>query len=304
VERSKKAATKSLGIALTGFIAVLAVEQVNFTPTALISRSEELARLDNVRAAPGRCGTFYVVDSNPVGRPFFAYQIDAMLISHRAGIPTINGYSGWEPDGWALRDPTNGTYLPFADLWLERNGLIDRACALDVATMTWTPHQTSEPNLVTLGQTIDFAAGGNADSLILPAGWSTAEPWGRWSDGAIAQFQVKVEPPLNGGLELVAEATAYVNERHKSQDVEILVNDRKVGSWNFTEEKLMKTSEQRVYIPLELIRSAPTTKISFRLLNPASPQSLGDSIDGRVLGIGIRSLRLVGAPLAKAPQSP
>jgi hypothetical protein len=303
VERSKTA-TKSLGIVLTGIIAVLAVEQVNFTPTALITRSQELARLEKVRAAPGRCGTFYIVDSNPVERPFFAYQIDAMLLSHRAGIPTINGYSGWEPDGWALRDPTNGTYVLSADLWLKRHGLIDRACALDVATMTWTPHQTPEPKLVTLGQKIDFAAGGNADSSVLPTGWSTAEPWGRWSDGDLAQFQVKVQPPLNGGIELVAEASAYVNERHKSQEVEILVNDRKVGSWNLTEEKLKTNSEQRVYIPPELIRSESITTISFRLLNPASPESLGISTDNRVLGIAVRSLRLVGAPLEKAPQNP
>jgi len=284
-------------VALTGFVAMLAVEQINVEPTAFISRAQELAFLDKVPAAEAQCRVFYVADSKPTDRPFFAYQIDAMLISHRVGIPTINGYSGWEPDGWAVRHPTSGNFLSSADRWLKQNGLIEGACVFDVATMTWKVHQTLEPKLLAVGRTIDFAAGGNADAFILPAGWSSGELWGRWTDGKTAGLEVKVGTPTTGGLELVAEVMAYLTERHQLQDVEVLVNDRKVGLWSFTPEQ-GGISERRVYIPADVIQSAPKTTIMFRPLNPASPQALGHSGDPRLLGLGIHTLRLVEAPAA------
>ena len=40
---------------------------------------------------------------------------------------------------------------------------------------------------------------------------------------------MKIEPPVNGAIELVAEALAFITEHHPEQDVEILVNDKKVG---------------------------------------------------------------------------
>jgi hypothetical protein len=300
-ERLKGGVKRSAAlVALTAF---LVIEQVNLTPTALIDRSQELARLDEVPPVPGICRTFYIADSNPMGRPPFAYQIDAMLISQRADIPTVNGYSGWGPDGWALEDPTVTTYTKSADRWLRNNGLADQACVLDQATMTWTPHRTPEPKLLPVGQSVDFAAGGNSDGFIVPGGWSGSEPGGRWTDGSTAALEMKIEPPVNGAIELVAEALAFITERHPEQEVKILINDKKVGEWNFTADS-RTFAERRVYIPPELIRSNPVTTITFNLLNPASPQALGYSADSRTLGMEIRRLRLAGVPVAVVSRTP
>jgi hypothetical protein len=289
--------------ALIALVAFLVIEQVNLTPTALIDRSQELVRLDEVPPVPERCRTFYIADSNPAGRPPFAYQIDAMLISQRAGIPTVNGYSGWGPKDWALEDPTVATYTKSADRWLRNNGLVDQACVLDQATRTWTPHRTPEPKLLPVGQPADFTAGGNSDSFIVPGGWSGPEPSGRWTDGSPAALEMKIELPIDGAIELVAEAAAYISERHPEQEVEVLVNNRKVGVWNFKADSAA-FAERRLYIPPELVRSIPVTTISFNLLNPASPQALGYSTDNRTLGIQIRKLRLVGVPVAVVSQRP
>jgi len=288
------------GLVLTGLVAVLMLEQINTTPTASISRANELAFLDKVPApVAGRCEVFYISDSQPENRATYAYQIDAMLISQRVGIPTINGYSGWEPNGWAVRDPRSGSsYLNFADRWLEQNGVTDEVCAFDEATMAWTPHKVPDPNLLAAAQTLDFSQGGNADnaeSFMLRGGWSGAEPWGRWTDGAAASLEMKVDESFSGGLELVAEVMAYVSEPHPSQEVEVLVNDRKISTWSFTREK-PGMSERRLYIPAELVQPASKTTITFRPLNPASPQSLGNSGDPRVLGLGIHRLRLLEMP--------
>jgi hypothetical protein len=282
------------GLLLTGLVAVLALEQINAAPTAGISRANELAFLDKV-PGPGECRVFYVADSKPAAKPTYAYQIDAMLISQRVGIPTVNGYSGWEPAGWAIRDPRMGdSYLNFADRWLRRNGVTEQVCAFDEATMAWKPHKDPGQTTLAVGQTIDFSLGGNANPYILEEGWSGGEPWGRWTEGKAAALEMKIDAPVSGELELAAEVMAYVSERHPSQDVEVLVNDRKIGLWNFTLENT-GILEKRLDIPAGLIGSTSEIKITFRPLDPVSPKSLGVSRDPRHLGLGIRTLRLVKA---------
>lgn len=288
------------GMVLTGLAAVLVLEQINGAPTAAVSRARELAFLDRVPAA-GQCRVFYLADSVPDDRATYAYQIDAMLISQRVGIPTINGYSGWEPQGWEVRDPRLGnSYVNSADRWLERNGVTDGACAFDVETMAWAPHEAPAPNRLALGQVLDFSAGGNAEPFISGTGWSGGEPWGRWTDGAEASLEMKVGAPSSAGLELVAEVMAYVSERHPTQEVEVLVNDRRVGTWNFRQEK-PGVSERRLTIPAGSVQAASKTRITFRPLEPVSPQALGNSGDPRLLGLGVSKLRLVVATASAQP---
>jgi hypothetical protein len=288
------------GMVLAGLAAVLVLEQINGAPTATVSRAHELALLDRVPAA-GQCRVFYLADSVPDDRATYAYQIDAMLISQRVGIPTINGYSGWEPQGWEVRDPRLGnSYLNSADRWLERNGVTDGACALDVETMAWAPHEAPAPNRLALGQVVDFSAGGNAESFMSGTGWSGGEPWGRWTEGTEASVEMKVAAPSSAGLELVAEVMAYVSERHPAQEVEVLVNDSRVGTWNFRQDKL-GVSERRLIIPAGTVQAAHTTRITFRPLEPVSPQALGNSGDPRILGLGVSKLRLVDAAASAQP---
>jgi hypothetical protein len=64
------------------------------------------ARAD-VRAVAERvrpdCGSFFYAPT--AGEfPDFKYQLDATLAALEAGVPTVNGYSGNAPRGWALQD--------------------------------------------------------------------------------------------------------------------------------------------------------------------------------------------------------
>jgi hypothetical protein len=81
---------------------------------------------------------FYVVAHDPA-RPFWAVQVDAMLISQRLGLPTVNGYSGGTPPGWTTTDPFDPTYGASISRWLDAHGLRSVACALDLGARTWEP---------------------------------------------------------------------------------------------------------------------------------------------------------------------
>jgi hypothetical protein len=75
----------SLGLAL---LALAVVEQINFAPTAQLSRAFDIARLQHVQAAPSSCRSFYVSDER--NRQPYEVQIDAMLVALERERPTIN----------------------------------------------------------------------------------------------------------------------------------------------------------------------------------------------------------------------
>lgn len=67
------------------------------------------------------------------------YAMDAMFISLRTGIPTLNGYSAWWPDGWLLSNPQNPDYAQSVAWWVARNGLRN-VCVLDIDARTMRPY--------------------------------------------------------------------------------------------------------------------------------------------------------------------
>jgi hypothetical protein len=65
------------------------------------------------------------------------YAMDAMFIALRTGVPTLNGYSAWWPDGWRLSNPQNDGYAESVEQWIAQNGLRN-VCALDIEARTMT----------------------------------------------------------------------------------------------------------------------------------------------------------------------
>ena len=121
-----------LGLVLPG---VVAVEQINVTDNFReLDRGEQVAMLDAVPPAPDDCTAFWVLPAT--GRNPDHASIDAMLIAQRIGIPTVNGYSGWTPDGWNLQ-PGSDAYQVELSRWLDRSGLSQTTCTYDLARHAW-----------------------------------------------------------------------------------------------------------------------------------------------------------------------
>ena len=117
-------------------VALIAVEQLNITDNfRKLDRSQVLAALDAVGEPPAECTTFDL-EPRPDRNPDYA-SIDAMLVAQRTGVPTVNGYSGWQPEGWTLM-PGSPAYAENVDAWVARHGLGAGHCTLHAATGTWT----------------------------------------------------------------------------------------------------------------------------------------------------------------------
>jgi hypothetical protein len=123
---------------------VLCFEQLDTGPAANISRTQQLALLRAVPDPPKTCTTFFLTDSVHTTEPFYVYQIDAMFISQKVGIPTFNGYSGEIAPNWGLLFPERSSYRFYALHWTEQNHIRTGICELDIGHMTWSGFDPAE----------------------------------------------------------------------------------------------------------------------------------------------------------------
>jgi hypothetical protein len=105
-----------------------------------MSRRAALAWIAAAPRPPEGCRIFYVTPHAGLpSRTGPQHQDDAMLLAEIRGIPTVNGYSSWFPDGWALEDPANPDYAGAIRNWADRNGIAQGLCGLEPRVGTWTP---------------------------------------------------------------------------------------------------------------------------------------------------------------------
>ena len=123
-------------VLLCGF---LAVEQINLVWPPIISRAEALVWIAAVPPPPAGCRAFYLAphgaDDGPIPEE---RQAAAMLFAEVRNIPTVNGYSSWSPDGWALDDPGSARYPAAVRDWAARRGIAQDLCALELPAGRWT----------------------------------------------------------------------------------------------------------------------------------------------------------------------
>jgi phosphoglycerol transferase len=123
-------------------------------------------------------------------------------------------------------------------------------------------------------------------------GLSDVESWGRWSDARVEPVVViHLADALPTEFTLAFEARGL--GRNSYQDVVIEVGDTRLD--------VRITSDFLSYrIPFAKV-GGERDKVSFRPLEPVSPNELGMGVDHRMLGIGLVSLRLTPGIDADSP---
>jgi hypothetical protein len=127
---------KYVSATLAALMIFCAVEQVNVAENSFVSRSFEMAHFKNLEVVRNDCQSFYIADEP--GQQPTVVQIDAMLVSQRVGIPTINGYSGVFPAGWYLYDTADADYETNARAWAVNRGISNGLCRFDLANRSFT----------------------------------------------------------------------------------------------------------------------------------------------------------------------
>jgi hypothetical protein len=125
-------------------VAAMLIEQVNLMPTHLISRAAESHKFAKISSPPKTCSEFYLTNEGNQRLERLISQTDAMLVADDFGVPTINGYSGWFPNGWNFLNAPNSTIAQEARNWAVEHRL-SGLCALDISSGQWQQVELPHP---------------------------------------------------------------------------------------------------------------------------------------------------------------
>jgi hypothetical protein len=192
--------------------------------------------------------------------------------------------------GKAYAWPDGG--VPPAEYAMVRNTAeIDQICPERFGeSATYVVIKTTCLNIYLLGSTINFAAGGNSWRF-RSGGWD--ESWGMWSFAKpYGEVTLTLPERSVGPYELKVNALAFVNPAHPMQTVKVIVNDAEVAAWTFDQGS--SHGERSATIPAALT-AASKLKIHFLPVGTVSPAQIGVSPDRRVLGIGIKDIKIIPA---------
>ena len=155
----------------------------------------------------------------------------------------------------------------------------------------WDEATAAPASVYPLGSTIDFSAAGTGEAYTRE-GWSTPEPWGRWSTGKQASLRFKLKPALAAGAEVKVEmrVSAFVTGRNPEQRVDVEANGSLVKQLLFT----TATGGDKPHDESFTVTPGPDGELKLVLRTPdaTSPAKLGVSGDTRKLGIGLVSLSI------------
>lgn len=119
---------------LAMLMALLLGEQVGDRPSGR-GTAVMTAWLDAARRPAFGCEAFYLV---PGGTgPWHQDQSDAMLLSQKLGLPTMNGNSSFYPEGWGMQFTERPGYAERTLAWIDAHGLRGRVCGSDPRRAVW-----------------------------------------------------------------------------------------------------------------------------------------------------------------------
>ena len=270
--------------------ALLLMGELNVAAHDMLSRPLELRRLALVQPSPRNCVAFYATGLAPKealqSNGFYHPNVDAMLIGAIWDIPTVNGYSSFNPSDWIF-DTSNSAYTTRVGGYALLHHL-SGLCALDVGTGRWSSPELPAPNIA-YGKVIrlDGRSGG---ASYLGGGWAVEEPGGGiWSVRSDANLVLKIPAPAPGH-DLLFEAEVSALSRIGAADaVRIGFSGQAVTS------VALNTTTRTVHVrlPAGKVPENGLVDIFFEKAVLRSPYDLWHAADRRQLGIYLRSFRIL-----------
>ena len=260
---------------LAGFASCFALQGFN-TPVAPIVRA--LAYADHavdyqlVDFTPGNTvaddSSLPLMGNVMVSMAAFQHPFDARAI-------------GWQ-SGASLKDGS-----PYA--MVRRTATIDKLCNPRFAeTQIYVIVDPACLRAYGINDQLNFKAGGNGWNYA-STGWSGPESWGGWTLGGGGVIVLNLSEPVKGPIKLIVDGMVYVNEKHPLQRIDVIVNGADIGAWTYSRDA--PSGERSVDIPESVARSGKL-QIVFKPIDAVSPLQLGESGDGRVLGLGVKTVTL------------
>ncbi len=124
--------------------ALLVAEELNWLGAVHLERAAAVRMLESVPRAPADCRSFFVQDMRPPGplesageREYYRHNVEAMLIAEYIHLPTVNGYSSFNPPDWNFNAADRPDYAARVAAYSKVHQ-IQGLCALDLQTRSWS----------------------------------------------------------------------------------------------------------------------------------------------------------------------
>ncbi|WP_353205654.1 hypothetical protein [Sphingomonas sp.] len=125
-------------VLLAGILALLIAEQFGSDVPVQVSRTQDGAALWSLPPPPKDCRSFYVVSArrdaplyiDAERTALYPHNVDAMLLAEHWRLPTINGFSTFNPPDWNFADPAAANYDSRIATYAVRHSL-SKVCRLD-----------------------------------------------------------------------------------------------------------------------------------------------------------------------------
>lgn len=143
-----------------------------------------------------------------------------------------------------------------------------------------------------LGSQLDFT---NSEQIskYLFGDWSNIDSGGTWTDGNEASLIMDINEDFDkDNLMLNVEVSPFIfGDHHPNQVVDIWINGQKLTQWIFQDTHSQFVTKKAL-IPANLLAQKSPLEITFKMLNPVSPKSVGLNEDRRQLGLLFKTVQL------------
>ena len=125
---------------------ILMLEQVNISKYQDYDRPAEMKFYNNIATPPIECKSFFVFGQRPELSPtekrtvdanLYFHNVDAMVISEKFALRTINGFSTFNPPGWDFAYEPYETYLKRVHTYAVNQKILGGLCMYDLYNSVW-----------------------------------------------------------------------------------------------------------------------------------------------------------------------
>ena len=194
-----------------------------------------------VAPAPAACRSFYVTGHAPLPgiadpaplspiEAIYRQNVDAMLVATLTGVPTINGFSTFNPPDWDFARVEAADYADRVGKYASAHALSPGLCRLDLTTGRWTVRPDLPAPVIPLGVRVELAETAAHASLYTLSGWNVGGAPDHWT--TLKRSLLRVVLPADAGhgdLDLHLTLFARLVDRAAPDEVTVLANGHAVG---------------------------------------------------------------------------
>ena len=278
----------------------LLTEEIASRPPVALDRIAAMRMLAAIAPPPASCRIFYVTGRQtvlhndlPQAATALRPNVDAMLISAMRGVPTVNGYSTFNPPDWDFADISSARY-PFAIARYAAVHDLNRGlCRLDLGTGQWQVLLDLRLPSLTLNQTVPLGTGSPLSANVFLSGWDVQEATGRWTNNTDAVLLLNLPRSVLGrSLQVSLTMSALLPPDHtQGENIRIMSDGQSIASLRVGAQ----TETFGFTVPERPDMSSPDLRLDLLQSQLRRPDWVGAGGDARLLGVFVSALRVDAA---------